>query len=283
MTRTDAREEQALIDKVLKSQIHIPPQPAILLEIDELINKPNNNLVAIGHLIGKDTGISAAIFKIVNSPFYKSSHKVTSISKAVAIMGLAQVTNIVKGLALRKILSGHELVYEKFWERSREIAILGSIIAGKQVSSCNIAMDQAYIAGLFHECGVPILMQRFPEYCGAFRLNRGSNWPNFKDEDLLFNTDHTVVGFLVAKHWNLPDFICQAVRFHHERLSVEHSALTLVSILQMARHLHKRLHQLDDTEWPQIKEHALEEIGVDEEDYAEFIEDVLDAFNRQQS
>ena len=282
MTQIEARDQQALIDSILDSQISIPPQPAILLEIDRLVSKPNNNLTAIGHLIGKDVGVSAAIFKLVNSPFYGLPCQITSIPKAIATMGLAQVTNIVKGLALRKVLSGHELAYEKFWEHSGEIATLSSIIAGKRVSACNIAMDQAYTAGLFHECGVPILMQRFPEYSSVFRLNQGSNWPDFRKEDLLFNTDHAVVGHLVAKYWNLPDFICQAVRFHHERLNVEHSALTLVSILQLAQHIHKDLHQLDDTEWPLIKWQALDEIGVRKEDSAEFIEDVIDVFNRQQ-
>ena len=282
MTQTKARDEQALIDNILNSQINIPPQPDILLEIDRLISKPNNNLAAIGHLIGKDVGISAAIFRLVNSSFYGLPYQITSIPKAIATMGLTQVTNIVKGVALCRVLSGQELAYEKFWERSGEIATLSSIIAGKLVSSYNIAMDQAYIAGLFHECGVPILMQHFPEYCGAFRLSLGSNWPDFQNEDLLFNTDHTVVGYLVARHWNLPDFICQAVRFHHERLSVENSALTLVSILQLAQHIHKSLHQLDDTEWPQIKEQVLDEIGMGKNASAEFIEDVLDVFNRQQ-
>lgn len=280
--RTEFNIKKTLIENILNCQISIPPQPAILLEIDKLINKPNNNLIAIGHLVSKDVGISAAVLKLTNSSYYGSQHQVTSISKAIAIMGLEQVTNIVKGLALRQALSGHELAYEKFWERSGEIATLSSIIAGKQVSSCNISLDQAYTAGLFHECGVPILMQHFPEYCGAFRLSQGSNWPDFKNEDLLFDTDHAVVGYLVAKHWNLPDIICQAVRFHHERLNVEYSALTLVSILQMAQHIFKDLHNLDDAEWPQIKEHVLEEIGVWKKDSEEFIKDVLDAFSQQQ-
>lgn len=263
------------------SQIIIPPQPAILLEIDKLIHKPNNNMAAIGHLISKDAGISSAIFKLVNTPYYGSHHKITSIPQAIAFMGLTQLTNIVKSLALRKMLSGHELAYEKFWEHSDEIAALSSIIAGNLASSCNIAVDHAYMAGLFHECGVPILMQQFPGYCGAFRINRGSNWPDFRQEDLLFNTDHTVVGYLVARHWSLPDFICQAIRFHHERLNAGHSALALVSILQMAQHIHKKLHQFEDPEWPQIKEHVLEEFGMREKDSAEFIEDVLYMYNQQ--
>lgn len=271
-------DEQALLDKVLGSQIKIPPQPAILLEIDRLINSPNNQLAAIGKLITKDVGLTAAIFKLVNSSFYKSPTPITSIQKAITVLGLSQVSNLIKGLSLRGAIGGNELAYEKFWERSDEIATLCAIIANKQLSACNIPVDQAYMAGLFHECGVPILMQRFPQYCQTFRLNQGSHWPNFYEEDKQFQTDHTVVGFMVTKHWNLPEYICQAVRFHHDLLHVDHAALTLVSILQMARHLHKKLHHIKDTEWSQMGEQVLEEIGVGREGSIEFMEDVLETF-----
>jgi HD-like signal output (HDOD) protein len=282
MKTTDATNEQALLDKLLASQIIIPPQPEILLAIDKLLNKPNDQLTAIGNLINKDVGLSAAIFKLVNSSFYKTSTPITSIQKAITVLGLTQVANLIKGLSLRKALGGQEIAYEKFWERSDEIATLSAIIAKKQISACNIAVDQAYMAGLFHECGVPILMQRFPDYCQSFRLNQGSNWPDFKDEDKRFNTDHCVVGFMVTKHWNLPEFICQAVRYHHELLSVDHAALTLVSILQMARHLHKKINHLADDEWASNGPQILEEIGVGKEGAIEFMEDVIEAFTLQQ-
>jgi HD-like signal output (HDOD) protein len=283
MKKTEIPDEQALLEKVLGSQINIPPQPTILLEIDRLINKPNNQLSAIGKLINKDVGLSAAIFKLVSSAFYKSSTPVTDIQKAIAILGLTQVSNLIKALSLRKAIGGNEVAYEKFWERSDEIATLCAIIANKQISACNIAVEHAYMAGLFHECGVPILMQRFPEYCHSFRLNQGNNWPDFREEDKHFHTDHTVVGFLVTRHWNLPEFICQAVHFHHDRLHVDHAALTLVSILQMARHLHKTINRINDHEWPDIKKQVLEEIGVGSEGSIEFMEDVIEIFTHQQS
>lgn len=283
MSNSTPLNEQSSLDKILGSQINIPPQPSILLEIDHLINKPNNQLSAIGDLITKDVGLSAAIFRLVNSSYYKSSMQITSIQKAITVLGMTQVSNLIKGLSLRKAIGGQEVAYEKFWERSEEIATLSGIIAAKQISACNIAIDQAYMAGLFHECGVPILMQRFPEYCQTFRINQGSNWPDFREEDKRFNTDHTVVGYLVTTHWNLPTFICQAVRFHHDRLNTDHAALTLVSILQLARHLHNSIHHVKDPEWAKLSKAIFDEIGVHKDSSDEFMEDVLEIFNQQQA
>lgn len=270
--------EQRLIDSITDSKITIPPQPTILLEIDRMINSSNDNIKSISKLISSDAGMTAAIFRLANSSFYKSSTKITSIPKAISIVGLTQIANLIKALALKSAVGGNGAAYEKFWKHSEEIAVLASIIAGKQVSVCNIAADQAYMAGMFHDCGVPILMQKFPEYCNVFRLGSGQ-WPNFEEEDKRFNTNHTVVGYLVAKHWKLPDFICAAIRFHHERLSVEDEALTMVSILQLAQHIHSKLYHVNDQAWSEIAGQVLAEVGVPEEGAPEFIEEVMDIFN----
>ncbi|MDZ4202195.1 MAG: HDOD domain-containing protein [Gallionella sp.] len=271
--------DEALIAHIFGSGIQIPPQPGILIEIVKLLEKPNNNLVAIGNLINKDVSLTAAILRMLKSPRYRMAAQTVSMSKAIAILGMGQITNLIKGLSLRKVLSGQEVAFDKFWERSVEIAELSAIIAEKQISACNIAPEQAYMAGLFHDCGVPLLMQRFPDYCGEFRLNSRSGWPGYTEEDKRFSTDHAVVGYLVARHWELPDFICQAVRYHHDALRVDHAALTLVSILQTASHLHARLHQLTNSEWSKIGKQALEEIGVDDSDPDFFYEEVLDSYN----
>jgi HD-like signal output (HDOD) protein len=272
------QSRQSQIEQVLRSQINIPPQPAILLELSRLIDEPDNNLAAISELIERDVGLCAGVFKLVNSSAYSLPHKLTSISKAVSVLGLIQVMNLIKGMALRRVLNGNGRAYQKFWDRSEEIAGLASIIAGRQVAVCNIAMDQAYMAGLFHGCGVPILMQHNPGYCKRFRLNHGGDWPDFNEEDRLFDTDHAVVGYMVAKHWNLPDFICQAIRFQHDQLNSEYAALTLVSIMQMAQHLQTVLYMARDDRWAKIESQVIEEIGLGKDEVKEFMEDVVEVF-----
>ncbi|MDH5731242.1 MAG: HDOD domain-containing protein, partial [Gammaproteobacteria bacterium] len=56
----------------------IPPKPQILIDIQ----KAAGDTVKIVDLISKDTGVSASLLKIVNSPFYGLGSKVTSIQKA---------------------------------------------------------------------------------------------------------------------------------------------------------------------------------------------------------
>jgi putative nucleotidyltransferase with HDIG domain len=262
--------EQQLIDNLLKSGIVIPPQPAVLIEMEQLLGKPNTKINTIANLVAKDAGISAMVFKVISSPAYGMGKQADSLEKAISVIGLTQMANIVKSVALRQSLGGDAKFYEVFWEHSGEVAQLASTIAWKQRSVCNIYPDQAYMAGLFHDCGVPILMQRFPEY--------GQAWPDLMADDKKHDTDHCVTGFLIARHWRLPDFICQTVRFHHEILHTEHKATTMVAILQMAMHIHNIYAHNPDPEWENNRPRVLEELGIGLEGLKEFEEEVYDTF-----
>jgi len=94
------------------------------------------------------------------------------------------------------------------------------------------------------------------------------------DEDKRLKTDHCVTGYLLARHWHLPDFICQAVRFHHEILCTDHKATTMVAILQMATHIHKVYSDSAEQNWENNQARVLEELGLGTEGLKEFEEDV---------
>jgi HD-like signal output (HDOD) protein len=273
--------EQQELEKLLESGITIPAQPKIMLDMERLLNKPKVNIGAIAKLVSQDPALTAVIFRIIGSPIYGLRKPIESVEKAIAVIGLTHMANIVKSAVLRRSLAGAEPFYEWFWERSGDIAQLCSIIAYKQRSVCNIFPDQAQLAGLFHDCGVPLLMRRFTQYCTPFRLEHGRKWPDVVQEDHTLNTDHAVVGYLVARHWNLPDFICQAVRFHHEILNTEHKATTMVAILQMARHIYNIYSKNDDSEWAADNGRLLDELGLSAEGLKEFEEDVYDTLKSQ--
>ncbi len=270
------------IEAILGRGITIPPQPKVLMEIDALASKPRVNVKAIAELIARDPALLAGVFKVVNSPGMGLSRKIDSAETAITILGLKQVTNLLKSIAIRQALGGNSNAYEKFWDRSSEIAEIAATVAQKRVTVCNVFPDQAYMAGLFHDCGVPVLMQRFPDYCKI--LNTGNGWPQLIDEDRLFNTDHCVVGYLVGKNWLLPEFILRGIRFHHEIHALAYPASTVVAILQMATHLYNLLGKsADDGDWSQCWQSVIDELGISVEGLNEFEEDVLETLALKRS
>lgn len=270
--------EQHQLNELLSQGIKIPPQPAILNEIEKKLGNVRVKIGDVAGLVAKDPGLAAMIFKIISSPVYGVRNPSESLEKAISVIGLKQMANIIKCAGLRVTLGGDASYYEWFWEYSTNIAQLASVIAWKLRTVCNIFPDQAYMAGLFHECGVPILMQRFPDYGQAIRLSVNKEWPDLTQEDAQFKTDHCVTGFLLARHWHLPDFICQAVRFHHDILHTEHKATTMVAILQMTLHIHNVYAGNQEPDWENNRPRVLEELGLDLKGLKEFEEEVYDTF-----
>lgn len=273
LSESDLQQMQAL----MAEGIILPPQPKVLLQIEALTRQPRVNNKAVATLISSDVGLSATLFKIANSPAMGLRRRVDSIDTAITVLGLKQVVNLIKCMALRKAIGDGAAVYEKFWERSGDIAKLAAIIAQKRVSVCNIFPDQAYMAGLFCECGVPLLMQRFPDYGRSFRLSDTGGWPDMGEEDRQFNTDHCVAGYLVSRTWHLPEFISLSIRYHHDidNINLDHRAMA--AMLQMATHLYNLRYQFpDDKEWTTSRATVLQELGLSEDGQSEFEEDVLD-------
>lgn len=274
-------DQQHELDRLAASGIRIPPQPRVLIELRNEIATADFDIRSISRIISQDPGLVAMLFKASRSPVFSRGRKFEKLEQVLQVIGVKQTYNLVQAIALSTTISdGTRKAFDVFWTRSSEVAQLAAMIAEDQVSVCNVFPDQAYMAGIFHECGVPLLMMRFPAYCETLHLDNVSCWPSLAEEDAKFEVDHCSIGYLVARHWGLPDFVCAAIRYHHE-LPIEElgAAISLVSIVQLAIHFHHRLNDQPNPVWDKIGPRVLEEIGLafaDEEDY---FDDVSQRFN----
>ena len=70
------------IQQVLQG-ISVPPQPQIMVDLQMEQFLPNPDLKTIAKLISQDPGLSGALLKIVNSPYFGLSNRIASIQQAV--------------------------------------------------------------------------------------------------------------------------------------------------------------------------------------------------------
>jgi HD-like signal output (HDOD) protein len=271
--------DKAMKDLVAKG-IKIPPQPKVLLELQRMLSSDNYDVRSLARVIADDPGISAMLFKAARSPVFSRGKKFESLEQVVMVVGVKQTFNLVQAMALATSVSDSKRkAFDIFWTRSQEVAQLAALIAEDRVSICNVFADQAYMAGIFHECGVPVLMQRFPEYCKALQLDNATCWPNLSEEDKRFNVDHCTIGYIVARHWNLPDFVCAAVQYHHEMPRDElGAARTLVALLQLGIHFYHRITRTPDPLWEKIGAEVLHEVGLTPEGEQEYYEEISERF-----
>jgi HD-like signal output (HDOD) protein len=209
----------------LLAGIVIPPRPSVVTAIMEERNRPEPDLRRVAQLISNDVGLSAAVLKTINSPLYGLSRQVGSIEQAVMMLGMKNISSLVIGMTLRNSVPCQGL--DRFWDSATRTALTASYIA--QNLGC-ASREDAHLFGLFHDCGIPLLIQRFPDYKATLGLANQSGERAFTEvEDDRHQTNHAVVGNLLASNWKLPEHIREAIMHHHDSalFSSDLSALTL--------------------------------------------------------
>jgi len=254
--------------------IKIPPQPRVLLELKERMARGNDDVRGLARVISSDPGISAMLFKAASSPVFCRGKKLETLSQVLTLIGVKQVYSLVQAVALSSSISvKNRKALDTFWARSHEIAHLSAIIAQEKITVCNVFAEQAYMAGIFYDCGVPVLMQRFPDYCSALQVEGSLAWPDLAVEDARFNADHCTIGYLVARHWNLPGFICDTIRYRDYLPQNETcDTRSLSAILFLANHYSRSMNRVAEPRWPFLRESVLAELGIMSEEEEEAFE-----------
>lgn len=270
-------------DKASRDKCFAPPQqPRILVEIEELMRKPNLNLRTIAKLISQDSILSGIFLRTINSSFYGLNHKIESVEQAIPMIGLQQTLNIIRAEALKRVTGGDSLAlaHSRLHERAQQIAQLSTIIADNYLPEY-VSPEIAYLIGQFHDCGIPVLMQHYPSYCASFNSPSNHKLPNILEEDRSIGIDHCEIGYRLAKDWKLPTRVCAAVRCHHDINQADEDTRGYVAVLQLAMHLYNRMNRNDDSEWDATRTAVLQELEITPENLEEFEHSVKMAYRVQ--
>jgi HD-like signal output (HDOD) protein len=259
--------------------IAIPPRPQILLKLGKEMSKEDPDPKIIIRLISTDVGLSAAVLKTVNSPFFGRANKISSVSSAVSLIGIKMAGQIVTGLVVRNAVTGDARVLERFWDSAEKVAGIAAYIASTLPRG---PRDDAYSFGLFHDIGIPILMQKFPDYRQTLSMADADAERSLTEvEDARHATNHATLGYLIGKSWFLPELLCEAIRYHHDlsvfedKEIISPQALTLIAITRLAEHFNDeyvRLH--NDPEWARIGRPVMDHLGLQETEYLDLREEL---------
>ena len=259
--------------------ISVPPQPQIMVDLQMEQYMPDPDLEVIARLISQDPGLSGALLKIVNSPYYGLSNKIASIQRAVNLLGSRSIINLINAQSIRGEMSDDTIVtINRFWDTAQDVAMTCLTLAKRTGSQ---TVDEAYALGLFHDCGVPLMLKRFPNYMTVLEqayANAGPDCRVVDTENNAFNTNHAVVGYYTAKSWRLPEHVTDAIANHHNALAVfsdessrNPQVKNLLAILKMAEHICSSYRVLGnqsvDHEWNAIGPLVLDYVGLSDYDF----------------
>lgn len=270
--------------------IFIPPQPQILVDLQMEQLMPDPDLKEIARLINADPGLAGSVLKAANFQL-GPGQRVASVIRAAELLGCDAVIDIINGLSIKSELGDEEIqCLNVFWDTANDVAKAASLIA-KHLG--DPAPDQAYTLGLFHNCGIVLLMKAHENYNDlmkksyAMEVTQGRRLIDLEND--LLRTNHAVLGYYTAKSWHVPQHICDVIADHHTAEAIftlptysEYGPekKNLLGILKMAEHMCKLFERLgehsEDLEWAQVQRPILEHLCMSEYDFEALTDAVRD-------
>jgi len=232
--------KQLEIAQELVEQLKIPPRPEALISVIRELEKKEPDVDVVVNSLQSDVSLSGAVLQVVNSPLFSLPQQVSSIQQGIMLLGLEKVASLVRTTAMKNALGGCH--FDRFWDTASDVALIASHLA-KQLTE--LEPDDAYTLGLFHECGIPLMMQAFPDYNELLKkVNNDNSLILSELEHDQYGTTHCALGYMLGRKWFLPEYINRGVflmqgykRVFNGKIKQSEHASQLLAVLLLARNI----------------------------------------------
>ncbi len=205
------------LEEIIKRVEDLPALPTVVSEIMELTEDPDSTIQDIEDSIMKDQSLTTRVLRLANSAYYGYPRRISTIKEASVLLGFQAIRSIaltasVNGLLMKEV-PGYGLEENQLWRQSQSCAIISRYIA-KKVRFAKV--DQAYVAGLLRDIGKIIVSHYLTDsFKQIMDLVKNENMSFLEAEESVLGFHHGQVGAEVAKKWNLPEDLVEAIAYHH--------------------------------------------------------------------
>lgn len=249
--------------------------PTVYHRIREQLDSPDGSIVAVARLVSSDPALTAGVLRLVNSAFYGFGGKIDTVERAVPILGLQQVHDLVLAITVSAVFDGikpEHMDMKRFWHGSMLRALAARSLAR---ASDNAAAERMFVIGLLADIGHLVMYQIVPDLADEARMKADADHaPLHLAERSIVGCDYAEVGAALMDAWRLPSCFAEVIgaqivpRLAGER-AVEASLLHVAGeIVHADRHDQSSedvLARIDPVIW--------EDIGIGPEAFARVRED----------
>ena len=204
------------IQELVQEGTQIPSLPEIFYQFKQAIDDPESSFEEIGEIVNNDPGLTIRLLKIVNSAFYGFPQQVETISHAISIVGREQLNDLVLSTVVMdqfKNIPPTSLNMESFWKHSIACGLSAKNLA---LTLGEVNSERFFVAGLLHDIGRLVICLKLPFKVLEISLRKKSQGQTLhKAEFEVLDFNHSDVGGLLLKIWNLPKALVATARFHH--------------------------------------------------------------------
>jgi len=211
--------------EIVAANHHLNTLPAIYTRIREELESEDGSLPEITRLVTHDAAISGRILQVVNSPLYGFAGQIDSVMRAVQLLGMQQVHDLVLAMSIGEMFEGidsKKMNMRVFWR----LGVLRGLAARVVARRCGLLdAERMFVVGLLASLGHLLMYLTVPEASlAAQKESDDTGQPLYEVERRLIGADDAEVCCALLEGWHLPRNFGPIVGGqHHPVLAGEHS------------------------------------------------------------
>jgi HD-like signal output (HDOD) protein len=205
------------IDDYIKN---IPSLPTSVAKVLEICNNIQTSPADLNFVVSLDPVLVGRVLKLINSAYYGLDKPVTSLVRAIIMLGINTVKNlalssaVMGSFAAKKLPQGINM--EGFWCHSLCVGVAAKIIA-KQRGVEAKQLEEYFTAGLLHDLGkIPLNAVLAQDYLFTINIAEGDRVPLYLVEDRRLGLNHCIAGAAIVRAWKLEGPVGDAIICHHQ-------------------------------------------------------------------
>jgi len=193
------------IEKRLQEVTELISLPEVYLKVRRLMDDPHSDIYDFAEVISVDPNLSTRVLKVVNSAYFGFPEPVESIARAVNMIGIGQLHNMVLGIsAISSLALPNDIMpLNTFWRASLFSGVLARLL-GEQMKLAK--SEQLFIAGLLHDIGHLVLYSKFPLQALAARQLAETQGKQIHEAEMqILGCHYGDIGAMLMANWKLSD------------------------------------------------------------------------------
>ncbi|HAI10414.1 MAG TPA: hypothetical protein DCM28_01835 [Phycisphaerales bacterium] len=232
-----AGKENAALEEMIAKITEVSTLPHIALKLIRICQNPNTDPRELCDVLSSDPVMTGKVMSCVNSSAYGLTHPVTSLHRAVCLLGYAQLRDLAMTASVASVFKHNETcgsyVRANLWRHMVAVAICSRMIAAR----CELPeFEEVYLAGLLHDIGIILIDQyehtAFSNMMHDFPQHAGVNLALVEQGRLGY--DHTMLGERVAMLWGLSEELGDTIRHHHQVTRYEGKSPRMIACVDLA-------------------------------------------------
>ncbi|MFH1215041.1 MAG: HDOD domain-containing protein [Pseudomonadota bacterium] len=215
----------------------MPSLSTTVTKVLEVCNQPNTSPNDLNRVISLDPVLTGQVLKLINSAYYSLPNQVTSLTRAIIMLGLNTVKNLALSTAILGTLGKEKsqcFSMDTFWTHSIAVGVTAKALAVEK-NVPPTGREEYFVAGLLHDLGKIPLSNCFPEeYQQALELARLQRCSLVRAEKMIFGFDHRVTGKMIGEKWQLNQAMIYSLSHHHNPGSLPEDKREIVATISLA-------------------------------------------------